>query len=125
VDLGPADRVALITGGGSGIGRAVAAQHAFAKSLADHLGRDGVLVNAVCPSRNATPLTDTLTLVGEPFLGRSLEQQESGWPRQVPLGHRGTPEDVASAVVFLASDRGSFVCGTNIDVDGGHQRAIS
>jgi 3-oxoacyl-[acyl-carrier protein] reductase len=101
-----------------------AAQHAFAKSLADHLGRDGVLVNAVCPSRIATPLTDTLALAGEPFLGRSLEQQESDWPRQVPLGRWGTPADVAAAVVFLASDRASFLCGTNIDVDGGHQRAI-
>ena len=101
-----------------------AAQHAFAKSLADHLGRDGILVNAVCPSRIATPLTDTLALVGEPFLGRSLEQQESGWGRDVPLGRWGTPEDIASAVVFLASERASFLCGTSIDVDGGHQRSI-
>lgn len=101
-----------------------AAQHAFAKSLADHLGRDGILVNAVGPSRIATPLTDTLALVGEPFIGRSLEQQESGWGREVPLGRWGTPEDVANAVVFLASDRASFLCGTNIDVDGGYQRSI-
>jgi 3-oxoacyl-[acyl-carrier protein] reductase len=101
-----------------------AAQHAFTKSLADYLGRDGVLVNAVCPSRIATPLTDTIALVGEPLLGRSLEQQASGWGREVPLGRWGTPADVASAVVFLASERASFLCGTNIDVDGGHQRSI-
>lgn len=101
-----------------------AAQHAFAKSLADHLGRDGVLVNVVCPSRIATPLTETLALVGEPLLGRSLEQQLSGWGRQVPLGRWGTPEDIASAVVFLASEQASFVCGTSIDVDGGYQRMI-
>ncbi len=101
-----------------------AAQHAFAKSLADYLGRDGILVNAVCPSRIATPLTDTLALVGEPLIGRSLAQQESGWGREVPLGRWGTPEDVANAVVFLASDRAGFLCGTNIDVDGGHQRSI-
>lgn len=102
-----------------------AAQHAFTKSLADDLGRDGILVNAVCPSRIATPLTETLALPGEPYLGRSLEQQESGWGRQVPLGRWGTPEDIASAVVFLASDCASFVCGTNIDVDGGYQRMIT
>jgi 3-oxoacyl-[acyl-carrier protein] reductase len=101
-----------------------AAQHAFTKSLADALGPDGILVNAVCPSRIATPLTEHLDLTGEVFIGRSLEQQESGWGRDVPLGRRGTPEDVASAVVFLASDRASFVCGTNLDVDGGHQRSI-
>lgn len=101
-----------------------AAQHAFAKSLADHLGPDGILVNAVCPSRISSPLTEELPLVGEAFIGRSLEQQESGWGRQVPLGRRGTPEDIANAVVFLASERASFVCGTNIDVDGGYQRFI-
>jgi len=101
-----------------------AAQHAFTKSLADTLGPDGILVNAVCPSRIATPLTETLALTGEPFVGRSLEQQESGWGRQVPLGRWGTPEDIANAVVFLASDRASFVCGTNLDVDGGYQRMI-
>lgn len=101
-----------------------AAQHAFAKCLADHLGRDGILVNAVCPSRIATPLADRLDLSGEAYLGRSLEQQASGWGRQVPAGRWGTPEDIAHAVVFLASDRASFVCGTNIDVDGGYQRMI-
>lgn len=101
-----------------------AAQHAFAKCLADDLGRDGILVNAVCPSRIATPLTEALALGGEPFLGRSLEQQLSGWGRDVPLGRLGTPEDVAAAVVFLASERASFVCGTNLDVDGGYQRNI-
>ena len=101
-----------------------AAQHAFAKSLADHLGRDGILVNVVCPSRISTPLTETLPLTGEPYLGRSLEQQLSGWGRQVPLGHWGTPEDVANAVVFVASEAASFLCGTSIDVDGGYQRMI-
>ena len=101
-----------------------AAQHAFAKSLADHLGPDGILVNAVCPSWIATPLTEVVRLSGEAFIGRSLGQQESGWGREAPLGRWGKPEDVASAVVFLASDRASFLCGTNIDVDGGHQRSI-
>lgn len=101
-----------------------AAQHAFTKSLADFLGPDGILVNAVCPSRIATPLTAPLALAGEEFIGRSLEQQESGWGREVPLGRRGTPEDIADAVVFLASERASFVCGTNVDVDGGYQRSI-
>jgi 3-oxoacyl-[acyl-carrier protein] reductase len=101
-----------------------AAQHAFVKSLADSLGREGILVNAVCPSRIATPLTETLALAGEEFIGRSLEQQATGWGRQVPLGRWGTPEDIASAVVFVASERASFLCGTNLDVDGGYQRQI-
>jgi 3-oxoacyl-[acyl-carrier protein] reductase len=101
-----------------------AAQHAFTKSLSDYLGPDGILVNAVCPSRIATPLTASLALDGETHVGRSLEQQESGWGRQVPLGRWGTPQDIAAAVVFLASARASFVTGTNVDVDGGYQRMV-
>jgi 3-oxoacyl-[acyl-carrier protein] reductase len=101
-----------------------AAQHAFVKSLSDELGRSNILVNAVCPSRIATPLTDKLTLHNEVHLGRSLEQQQSRWGADVPLGRRGEPEDVADAVAFLASGRAGFICGANIDVDGGHQRSI-
>ena len=101
-----------------------AAQHAFVKSLSDELARDNILVNAVCPSRIKSPLTDGLTLYNEVYLGRSLEQQESRWGAEVPLGRWGTPDDIANAVAFLASDRAGFIVGANIDVDGGHQRSI-
>jgi 3-oxoacyl-[acyl-carrier protein] reductase/bacilysin biosynthesis oxidoreductase BacG len=101
-----------------------AAQHAFVKSLSDELGRSNILVNAVCPSRIGTPLTAKLALQGEVYLGRSLEQQQGRWGADVPLGRRGEAEDVADAVAFLASDRAGFICGANIDVDGGHQRSI-
>jgi 3-oxoacyl-[acyl-carrier protein] reductase len=94
------------------------------KSLSDDLARDNILVNAVCPSRIKTPLTNGLKLHNEVFLGRSLEQQESRWGAEVPLGRWGEPEDVASAVAFLASERAGFIVGANIDVDGGHQRSI-
>lgn len=101
-----------------------AAQHAFVKSLSDDLGRSNVLVNAVCPSRIASPLTEKLTLFNEHYLGRSLEQQEAQWGSEVPLGRWGVPEDIAKAVAFIASDRAGFIVGSNIDVDGGYQRSI-
>ena len=97
-----------------------AAQLALVKSLSDDLGRDGVLVNAVCVSHvdghpaRAAP---------QPYIGRSLEQQESGWGRDVPLARRGSLGDIANAVAYLASARASFIAGSNIDVDGGYQRS--
>jgi 3-oxoacyl-[acyl-carrier protein] reductase len=101
-----------------------AAQHAFVKSLSDQLAADKILVNAVCPSRIKSPLTAGLNLYNEVYLGRSLEQQEAKWGAEVPLGRWGTPGDIANAVTFLASSRAGFICGSNIDVDGGHQRSI-
>lgn len=102
-----------------------AAQHAFVKSLSDDLAPDGILVNAVCPSRIESPLTHALgALHNELYYGRSLEQQESKWGAEVPLGHWGTPDDIANAVAFLASKRAGYIVGANIDVDGGHQRSI-
>jgi 3-oxoacyl-[acyl-carrier protein] reductase len=101
-----------------------AAQHAFVKSLSDDLAPRNILVNAVCPSRIKSPLTEGLTLYNELYYGRSLEQQEAKWGAEVPLGRWGTPEDIANAVAFLASARAGFIVGSNIDVDGGHQRSI-
>jgi len=101
-----------------------AAQHAFVKSLSDDLAPDRILVNAVCPSRIKSPLTEALTLYNEVHYGRSLEQQQSRWGAEVPLGRWGEPVDIANAVAFLASKRAEFIVGANIDVDGGHQRSI-
>ncbi|HYG53887.1 MAG TPA: SDR family oxidoreductase [Burkholderiales bacterium] len=97
-----------------------AAQLALVKSLSDDLGRDGVLVNAVCVSQVSG---HPARAIAQPYIGRSLEQQESQWGRDVPLARRGTPEDIANAVAYLASERASFVLGANIDVDGGYQRS--
>jgi 3-oxoacyl-[acyl-carrier protein] reductase len=93
-------------------------------TAADYLGRDNILVNSVCPSRISSPLADRLDLTGEILLGRSLEQQESQWGAEVPLGRWGVPDDIANAVAFVASDRAGFIVGSNIDVDGGYQRSI-
>jgi 3-oxoacyl-[acyl-carrier protein] reductase len=101
-----------------------AAQHAFVKALSDHLGKDNILVTAVCPSHILTPSTEGRELKGERYLGQSIAHQESGWGLDVPLGRMGKPEDVANAIAFLASERASFLTGTNLDVDGGHQRMI-
>ena len=102
-----------------------AAQHAFVKSLSDELARDKILVNAVCPSRIKSPLTDGLKLYNEVYLGRSLEQQEYALGRRGaarPLGHAGRHRE-RGRVPGIGARRHSSV-GANIDVDGGHQRLI-
>jgi 3-oxoacyl-[acyl-carrier protein] reductase len=100
------------------------AQHAFVKSLSDYLGPANILVTAVCPAHIQAPGAAPGPPAGERYVGRSLEQQESGWGLEPPLPRPGEPDDVARAVVFLASERASFLTGTNLDVDGGHQRMI-
>jgi 3-oxoacyl-[acyl-carrier protein] reductase len=123
VIIGQAGKVPQANGIASTISNA--AQHAFVKSLSDDLARDKILVNAVCPSRIMSPLTEALGhLHNEVYLGRSLEQQEARWGAEVPLGRWGVPDDIANAVAFLASGRAGFIVGANIDVDGGHQRSI-
>lgn len=122
VIIGQAGKVPQANGIASNIVNA--AQHAFVKALSDELAPSKILVNAVCPSRIKSPLTEGLTLYNEVHLGRSLEQQESRWGAEVPMGHWGTADDIANAVLFLASERAQFIAGTNIDVDGGHQRMI-
>ena len=74
-------------------------------------GPHGIRVNAVSPAMTATPQTAPLLAdPGGPFAGELA---------RIPLGRVGRPEDVAHAVLFLASDEAAHVSGANIPVDGG------
>jgi 3-oxoacyl-[acyl-carrier protein] reductase len=77
-------------------------------SLARELASRNITVNAVAPGYIATPMTDVLN-----------DQQRSAMLTQIPLDRAGTPEDVAAAVVFLASDHASYITGHVLDVNGG------
>jgi NAD(P)-dependent dehydrogenase (short-subunit alcohol dehydrogenase family) len=101
----------------SGIGGQIGQTHysaakggliAFTKALAREVARYEVTVNAIAPG-----LIDTEILGGVPkeVLRKHLEG--------VPLGRMGRPEEVAAAVVFLASDAAAYVTGQTIRVDGG------
>ncbi len=84
-----------------------AAVHAVTLRLARDLARHGIRVNAVAPGFIDTPMLDGL------YVGRD------SLPSEVPLGRVGTPEEVAQAVLFLASWRASFITGEIVDVNGG------
>jgi NAD(P)-dependent dehydrogenase (short-subunit alcohol dehydrogenase family) len=80
----------------------------LAKQLALELGPHGITANAIAPGRIDTPMIWT----------RSEEENEA-FRQRTPLRRLGTVEDVASAVVFLASDEASFITGEAMDVNGG------
>lgn len=79
------------------------------KSLARELASRGITANSVAPGLvPETGMTDGLT-----------EQQQEQMIATVPLGRAGTPEDVAHAVAFLASDQAAYITGQVLSVDGG------
>ncbi|MDQ1049047.1 SDR family NAD(P)-dependent oxidoreductase [Streptomyces sp. V4I2] len=101
--------------GGPGLlcyGAAKAAVVQLTKTLATEVGRHGIRVNAVAPGWIRTPMTDR----------RDTEAQahtESLMARMSPLGRVGEPEDVAQAVLYLASDASSFTTGQILRPNGG------
>ncbi|MCY4663595.1 MAG: SDR family NAD(P)-dependent oxidoreductase [Acidimicrobiaceae bacterium] len=86
-----------------------AAVVALSRIAAMELGPHGVTVNAVCPGY-------VLTEMGA---GTRTADQVAAWTAKSPLGRLGEPDDVASAVAFLASDDGSYMTGQAINVTGG------
>ncbi len=78
------------------------------KSLAYEVASRGITVNAVAPGFIATAMTDKLT-----------DDQKAGIMSQIPTGRMGTPEDIGSAVLFLASPEAAYITGTTLHVNGG------
>lgn len=101
-----------------------AAVAGLAKTLATEYGPYNVLVNNVCPGYTAT---DRLLAIADrqaAASGATREQMIGRWTEQIPLRRIATPEEFASAVVFLASERASYITGQSIVVDGGFARGL-
>ena len=98
--------------------------HGFAKALADEVGRDGVLVTVVAPGYMRTGRVASLLEERSRREGRPQEAIQSEMVANVPLGRIGEPDELASAIAFLASERASYITGTVLAVDGGYLRAI-
>ena len=101
--------------GGAKRGTYHAAKHGvlgLTKSAALEYAAKGIRVNAVCPGLIKTPMAEKMRAGGQT---EALE----GMLKLVPIGRYGRPEEIADAVVWLCSDRASFVVGQSISVDGG------
>jgi 2-hydroxycyclohexanecarboxyl-CoA dehydrogenase len=85
---------------------------AFTKTIARETARHRINVNCVCPGPSDTPLFQKEFAGPSPKLADSLK-------RVIPWGRLGTPEDIAPAVVFLASDDAGYITGQTLSVSGG------
>jgi NAD(P)-dependent dehydrogenase (short-subunit alcohol dehydrogenase family) len=98
------------------------------KSLSKAYAKDGILVNTVSPAFIRTPLVEQLFAAQAQQYGITPQEAEQAFLRQnrphIELGRPGTSEEVASAVVFLASEAASFINGSNLRVDGGSVASI-
>jgi len=96
----------------------------LAKTLSRELARDNILVNNVCPGRIDTERARQLNQARAERLKRPLEEINRETAAEIPLGRYGTAEEMANLIVFLASERASYITGTTIQVDGGLVRGI-
>ena len=80
----------------------------MSKSMAQEVAARGITVNCVAPGFIATPMTDALN-----------EQQKAAILGKIPTGAMGGPDDIASAVVYLASTEANYVTGQTLHVNGG------
>ena len=97
---------------------------AFAKSLADEVGRDGILVNNVCPGSilSERMLSNVAARANE--LGISVEDALAQRAAETAVGRVGDPKEMAYLVAFLASSKSTYITGTTILVDGGLVRSV-
>lgn len=95
---------------GAAYASAKAGVEMFTKNAALELADSGIRVNAVLPGLIDTPLTQR-RLTNAPLMEH--------WLTRIPLARPGTPEEVAEAALFLASDRASYITGTSLVIDGG------
>jgi 3-oxoacyl-[acyl-carrier protein] reductase len=94
------------------------------KSLANEFGKDGILVNNVGPGFTATDRLKELAKSRSSSSGKSEQEIFDSWAADAPLKRLGDPREVAETIVWLASERASYITGQTILVDGGMYKGL-
>jgi 3-oxoacyl-[acyl-carrier protein] reductase len=94
------------------------------KSLANEFGKDGILVNNVGPGFTATDRLRELAKTRSASSGKSEQEILQGWAADAPLQRLGEPREVAETIVWLASERASYITGQTVLVDGGLYKGL-
>jgi 3-oxoacyl-[acyl-carrier protein] reductase len=94
------------------------------KSLANEFGKDGILVNNVAPGFTATDRLKQLAKTRSAALGKPEKELFDAWAAEAALKRVGEPKEVADTIVWLASDRASYITGQTILVDGGAYKGL-
>ena len=97
---------------------------AYAKSLADEVGRDNVLVNNVAPGFLMTERMRHIFETRSEETGQDLESVLEAGASRIPVGRFGRPEELGDFVTYLCSDKNTYVTGTTILIDGGVVRSV-
>jgi 3-oxoacyl-[acyl-carrier protein] reductase len=96
----------------------------MSKTLSRELAKDNILINNICPGRIDTERAQKLNKARADRLKRPVEEINREMAAEVPLGRYGTAEETADLIVFLGSERASYITGTTIQIDGGLIRGI-
>jgi len=94
------------------------------KSLANEFGKDGILVNNVGPGFTATDRLKELAKARSAASGKSQQEIFDSWAVDAAQKRIGEPREVADTIVWLASERASFITGQTILVDGGAYKGL-
>jgi len=94
------------------------------KSLANEFGKDGILVNNVGPGFTATDRLKELAKARSSASGKSEQEIFDTWAADAPMKRLGQPSEVAETILWLASERASYVTGQTILVDGGMYKGL-
>jgi 3-oxoacyl-[acyl-carrier protein] reductase len=96
----------------------------LAKTLSTNYATYNILINNVCPGYTLTERVRELAKVVANRRAISPEEVIKEWEAQIPMGRLGKPEELADLIVFLASERASYITGATIQVDGGYYKGL-